>query len=231
MYGLVKEREILLKPSILKANVANGEELQIVGTCRLNIQYASDEGYRSASTPCIVTNNLATYDIILGTDFMQKTQVHPIPHEGSIKMGKFRRKKFKVKNFSSFKEFDINSIDIEETRKNIQQQISANDSLSDAQKEQLKNLMENHLNQISSNPGKVADYFVEVDTGASKPVRAKYRVYNEFKKRAITRHINDMLAGDIIEPCESEWCSPPHLAPKGQNDTRFYINYSVKQSC
>ncbi|XP_055345010.1 uncharacterized protein LOC129592891 [Paramacrobiotus metropolitanus] len=68
-----------------------------------------------------------------------------------------------------------------------------------------------------------------IDTGDAKPVKCNPARTSWTGREFITKHIEEMLAQDVIEPSDAEWSFPVVLAVKKNGDgtmgTRFCVNY------
>ena len=70
-----------------------------------------------------------------------------------------------------------------------------------------------------------------IDTGSAAPVAAKPHRYSHADRLALSQHVDDMLAGGIVEPSQSPWRSMPVLADKKDGSTRFCINFRKLNDC
>ena len=73
--------------------------------------------------------------------------------------------------------------------------------------------------------GEAADYYHRIDTGDSQPQRRRFFRTTPETKREIQRQVDEMLDAGIIEPSESEWCSPVILVKKKNGEWRFCVDY------
>lgn len=69
--------------------------------------------------------------------------------------------------------------------------------------------------------------FIEhcIDTGDHPPIAVPPYRLNPSKKETMKNEIEKMLADDIIEECESAWCSPALMIPKSNGNVRFCVDY------
>ncbi|XP_055345118.1 uncharacterized protein LOC129592977 [Paramacrobiotus metropolitanus] len=68
-----------------------------------------------------------------------------------------------------------------------------------------------------------------IDTGDARPVKCNPARTSWTGREFITKHIEEMLAQDVIEPSDADWSFPVVLAAKKNGDgtmgTRFCVNY------
>lgn len=63
-----------------------------------------------------------------------------------------------------------------------------------------------------------------IDTGDATPIRQRYYRMSPEKQKILCEQLQDMLADDVVEPCESPWSSPVLLTPKKTGDLRFCLD-------
>lgn len=63
-----------------------------------------------------------------------------------------------------------------------------------------------------------------IDTGDSPPIRQRYYRMSPDKQRILLKHVDAMLAEDVIEPSESPWSNPVILTPKKNGELRFCLD-------
>lgn len=64
-----------------------------------------------------------------------------------------------------------------------------------------------------------------IDTGEHPPIAVPPYRLNPSKKELMKVEIGKMLQDDIIEECESAWCSPALMVPKSNGGIRFCVDY------
>lgn len=63
-----------------------------------------------------------------------------------------------------------------------------------------------------------------IDTGDSAPIRQRYYRLSPEKQRILLEQVDEMLALDVVEPCESAWQSPVLLVTKKNGQPRFCLD-------
>lgn len=63
-----------------------------------------------------------------------------------------------------------------------------------------------------------------IDTGDSEPVRQRYYRLSPEKQRILAEQVDEMLALDVIEQCESAWSSPVLIVTKKNGQPRFCLD-------
>lgn len=63
-----------------------------------------------------------------------------------------------------------------------------------------------------------------IDTGNAEPIRQRYYRMSPDKQRIISEQVDEMLALDVIEPCESPWSSPVLVVGKKDGNPRFCLD-------
>lgn len=63
-----------------------------------------------------------------------------------------------------------------------------------------------------------------IDTGDAQPIRQRYYRMSPEKQRILTEQVDEMLALDVIEPCESAWSSPVLIVNKKDGSPRFCLD-------
>lgn len=63
-----------------------------------------------------------------------------------------------------------------------------------------------------------------IDTGDTPPIRQRYYRMSPEKQRLLCEQLDQMLADDVVEPCESPWSSPVLLVPKKNGELRFCLD-------
>lgn len=63
-----------------------------------------------------------------------------------------------------------------------------------------------------------------IDTGNAEPIRQRYYRMSPEKQRIVAEQVDEMLALDVIEPCESPWSSPVLVVGKKDGKPRFCLD-------
>ncbi|CAG5036780.1 unnamed protein product [Parnassius apollo] len=63
-----------------------------------------------------------------------------------------------------------------------------------------------------------------IDTGDAEPVRQRYYRLSPEKQRILAEQVDEMLALDVIEQCESAWSSPVLIVTKKNGQPRFCLD-------
>lgn len=63
-----------------------------------------------------------------------------------------------------------------------------------------------------------------IDTGDAQPIRQRYYRMSPEKQRIIVDQVVEMLALNVIEPCESAWSSPVLVVTKKNGQPRFCLD-------
>lgn len=63
-----------------------------------------------------------------------------------------------------------------------------------------------------------------INTGDSQPIRQRYYRMSPEKQRILVEQVDEMLALDVVEPCESAWSSPVLLVTKKNGQHRFCLD-------
>ncbi|XP_047039644.1 uncharacterized protein LOC124644376 [Helicoverpa zea] len=77
--------------------------------------------------------------------------------------------------------------------------------------------------QLGGEPTPYAEH--RIDTGEHPPISVPPYRLTPAKKELMRQEIEKMLKDDIIEECESAWCSPALLVPKANGSIRFCVDY------
>ncbi|KAG7307441.1 hypothetical protein JYU34_007633 [Plutella xylostella] len=64
----------------------------------------------------------------------------------------------------------------------------------------------------------------KINTGDAEPIRQRYYRMSPEKQRIITEQVDEMLALDVVEPCESPWSSPVLVVGKKDGKPRFCLD-------
>ncbi|XP_073956431.1 uncharacterized protein [Choristoneura fumiferana] len=80
-----------------------------------------------------------------------------------------------------------------------------------------------HVFKAGGAPTPYAEHRIE--TGEHPPISVPPYRLNPAKKELMKKEIDQMLADDIIEDCESAWSSPALMVPKANGGIRFCVDY------
>lgn len=100
------------------------------------------------------------------------------------------------------------------------------DNLNESQK-QIANDLIDQLSEISFSKkglGRTSLITHHIDTGNTEPIRQRYYRMSPEKQRIITEQVEEMLALDVVEPCESPWSSPVLVVGKKDGKPRFCLD-------
>lgn len=141
--------------------------------------------------------------LILGVDFWQKFKICP-KYLGSISLGA-RSTEDEPKS-----EIFVHSYD----------------KLNESQKAIADNIIE-QFKEISferKGLGQTTLITHRIDTGDAQPIRQRYYRMSPEKQRILGEQVEEMLALDVVEPCESAWSSPVLLVSKKNGKPRLCLD-------
>lgn len=104
--------------------------------------------------------------------------------------------------------------------------IKSYDGLDEPQKAIADNIME-QFKDISFEKrglGRTSLISHRIDTGDSQAIRQRYYRMSPEKQRILTDQVDEMLALDVVEPCESAWSSPVLIVYKKNGEPRFCLD-------
>ena len=107
-------------------------------------------------------------------------------------------------------------------------EISIGQGLSDSERIQVTDLLNNHKDLFVGADGKLGQTSVvkhKINTGESPPIRLPPRRLPLTKREQIKEELDKMLQAGVIKPSNSEWASPVVLVPKKDGSTRFCVDY------
>lgn len=97
--------------------------------------------------------------------------------------------------------------------------------LTESKREGLLSLLKEFPRVFKDSPGRTEAACHDVDVGDNQPVKqSPYRASPQ-KQQLLQKELDYMLQQGLIEPCQSEWCSPVTLVPKPGGSYRFCIDY------
>lgn len=179
---------------------AGGQELKSIGYINLPVTF---EGQYHIIKAFVVPE--VETSIILGVDFWRAFQICP-KYLGSITLSKTSLAEMKISRKESF----INSYDF----------------LIDSQKAIADNVI-SQFKSISTEEkglGRTNLIVHRIDTGDAQPIRQRYYRMSPEKQRILLEQVDEMLALDVVEPCESAWSSPVLIVNKKNGQPRFCLD-------
>eukprot|EP00731_Ephydatia_muelleri_P009850 Em0005g436a len=97
--------------------------------------------------------------------------------------------------------------------------------LSESQKVQIRELLDEFWEVMSGTPGRTFKAVHNVQLTDRKPVRlAPYRLPHAYRE-LVRKEINEMLEAGVIEPSNSEWAAPIVLVDKKDGTTQMCVDY------
>ncbi|MGH0117755.1 UNVERIFIED_CONTAM: hypothetical protein FKN15_039051 [Acipenser sinensis] len=104
-------------------------------------------------------------------------------------------------------------------------EISMGEQLLPRQKNELRQLIEEFRDVFSKVPGRtnIIEHAIITPPG----VRVRQRPYRipESRRSVMRREVEDMLELGVVQPSQSEWCSPVVMVPKKDGTTRFCVDF------
>lgn len=127
---------------------------------------------------------------------------------------------------------EISEIQTSQTNSEASEDISfdlASSKLNQKQRVELKKFLESNRDIFAkdlSELGETNVYEHNIDTHPdARPVRMPFYRANPNLQEEIRKHVDDMLANDIIEPSNSIWHSPVVMVKKRSGEWRFAVDY------
>lgn len=97
--------------------------------------------------------------------------------------------------------------------------------LSDSQKVQLRELLDEFREVMSSTPGRTSKTVHNIQLTDQKPIRlAPYRLPHAYRE-LVRKEIEEMLEAGVIEPSNSEWAAPIVLVDKKDGTMHMCVDY------
>lgn len=145
--------------------------------------------------------------LILGIDFWNKFNICP-------------------KYLSDVKNLFESDPGLSEISGSNEMHLHAYESLDEPQKEIADNVVEKFRNISFTEKGLGRTHLIEhsINTGDAEPIRQRYYRMSPEKQRIVTEQVDEMLALDVIEPCESPWSSPVLVVGKKDGKPRFCLD-------
>lgn len=143
--------------------------------------------------------------IILGIDFWRAFQICP-KYLDSITMSGTSLAEVKVNTDETF--------------------IHSYDNLLDSQKSIADNVIAQFKSISTEEKGLGRTNLIShhIDTGDAQPIRQRYYRMSPEKQRILVEQVDEMLALDVVEPCESAWSSPVLIVSKKNGQPRFCLD-------
>lgn len=179
---------------------AGGQSLKSIGYMYLPVTF---EGQLHVIKAYVVPE--VETPIILGIDFWRIFQICP-KYLGSITVSKNSLAEVKLNNSQTF----INSYD---------QLVASQKSIADNIIAQFKS-----ISIEEKGLGRTNLITHRIDTGDAQPIRQRYYRMSPEKQRILLEQVDEMLALDVIEPCESAWSSPVLIVTKKNGQPRFCLD-------
>lgn len=178
---------------------AGGQKIQSIGFIDLPINFNNNfHSIRAYIIPEIET------PLILGVDFWRKFELCP-KYLGSIDV--IHSKVCPVELVS-------------------EDHIHSYDNLNEFQKSIADELIEK-FKDISigrKGLGKTNLITQRIDTNGAEPIRQRYYRMSPEKQRILVKEVDEMIALDVVEPCESAWSSPVLIVYKKNGQPRFCLD-------
>lgn len=97
--------------------------------------------------------------------------------------------------------------------------------MSNNEKNKFNNLIE-EFKDVFATKGEPTSYIEhKIDTEQHNPISVKPYRLSPFRQQQLRAKLDDMINNNIVEECDSSWCSPVILVPKGENDVRVCIDF------
>ena len=97
--------------------------------------------------------------------------------------------------------------------------------LDPSQQKDIIQLLKEYDYLFGDTPGQTSLTCHDVDVGNAKPIKQHPYRLNPKKLKQVRKEIKYMLDNNIIEPSQSEWCSPILLVPKPDGTQRLCMDY------
>jgi hypothetical protein len=97
--------------------------------------------------------------------------------------------------------------------------------LEPTQQKEITDLIREYEYLFSDTPGRTNLTCHDVDTGHARPIKQHPYRLSPSKLKQVRKELKYMIENKIIEPSESEWCSPIILIPKPDGTQRFCIDF------
>jgi transposase InsO family protein len=197
----VRDKLPLQKDLCISLTAAGGQALKSLGYINLPITFENQFHIIKAH----VVPDVNT-DLILGIDFWRQFKILP-KHLDSITL-------------------TSNVPHIDSLMTDALSHVHGYDNLSSSEKSLADDVIA-QFEQISSEQkglGVTTLTTHRIDTGDALPIRQRYYRMSPEKQRVLVEQVDEMLALDVIEPCESEWSSPVLIVNKKDGSPRFCLD-------
>lgn len=97
--------------------------------------------------------------------------------------------------------------------------------LNPAERNALAEVLVKHVQVFEAGGGPTPYAEHRIETGNHPPIAVPPYRLNPTKKELMKQEIDKMLDDDVIEECESAWCSPALMVPKPDGSIRFCVDY------
>jgi hypothetical protein len=128
----------------------------------------------------------------------------------------------------------IGSIDITQTtnspvallNSDLTNHITGFDTMNDEQRTKVQVIIDLYKQQSTTARGLGRTTLIShhIDTGDAPPIRQRYYRMSPEKQRILTEQVDEMLALDVVEHCESAWQSPVLIVKKKNGEPRFCLD-------
>ena len=126
---------------------------------------------------------------------------------------------------------DDNSGELIDWRGNLQK--GTNADLTTKERWQVARVLEDNQDAFQrweGELGRVTDVVHRIDTGASNPIRQRYRRLPPHKREAVEEEIERMLRLGVLEPSTGSWASPIVPVSKKDGKLRFCVDFRALNS-
>ena len=128
----------------------------------------------------------------------------------------------------------VNSVALEESSRERQHTWDINSELDYKQHQAILNILMEYSDVFAVNPKSpkvthMAEHIIE--TGRSRPVKAKYNRVDPLTEQEIERQVDQMLANGIIRQSNSPWASRVILVEKKDGAKRFVVEFRALNDC
>lgn len=185
----------------MKIIAAGGQSLDVIGYIDLPVSF--DGQFHIVKTYIVPE---VQSSLILGVDFWRAFNLC-LKHLGSLQVSNFPLNDLNLNN-------------------NTNSSIFSYDNLDDSQKAIADNVVDQFKNISFGQKGLGRTHLIthRIDTGDSPPIRQRYYRLSPEKQKILVEQVDEMLALDVVEPCESAWQSPVLLVNKKNGQPRFCLD-------
>lgn len=177
---------------------------------------------RSFTTNFIIFPNQTRNNTLLGMDFLAEAKISIGSGQQTWAFEDAPGQVYKFENeFKPEELVNLNEVRIEETL--LREDEGPN--LTEEQRKKLNELLKKHAAIFE--PGGEATEFAEhaIDTGKQPPIYVPPYKFPPKKKELLKKELDQMLADDVIEECESPWGAPVVLVTKKDGGIRVCVDY------